>query len=267
MSSSTSSTRPPACSRRCNLTVYRKGIRLPAYDYSSEGAYFVTVCTDGKRRILSELPTVGADDSVRPYALSGPADMADKADRPHALPGTTVVADDSDRSHALSGTTVVADDSVRHHVLTDTNVEADDPVRHHVLTDTNGGADDSLRPTVPTILTPIGKIVEDCILSLPLHNHGIRLDKYVVMPNHIHLLLRFVPAEGGQSRPPLQKVMQSLKSVTTRECWQFGVSKLWQRSFYDHVIRNETDYLRIWQYIEQNPLRWSEDIFFETADS
>ena len=198
-----SSTRPPACSRHCNLIVYRKGIRFPEYDYSSEGAYFVTVCTDGKHRILSDLPTVGADDSVRPYTLSG--------------------------------NTVVTDGSVR--------------------------------PAVPTILTPIGKIVEDCILSLPLHNHGIRLDKYVVMPNHIHLLLRFVPSEGGQSRPPLQKVMQSLKSVTTRRCWQFGVSKLWQRSFYDHVIRNETDYLKIWQYIEQNPLRWGEDIFFEPEES
>ena len=235
MSSSMSSTRPPACSRRCNLIVYRKGIRLPEYDYSSEGAYFVTVCTDGKRRILSDLPTVGADDSVRPYTLSG----------------NTVVADGSVRHHTLPGTTVVADDSVRHHVLTGAAV----------------AADDSVRPAVPTILTPIGKIVEDCILSLPLHNHGIRLDKYVVMPNHIHLLLRFVPAEGGQSRPPLQKVMQSLKSVTTRRCWQFGVSKLWQRSFYDHVIRNETDYLKIWQYIEQNPLRWGEDIFFEPEES
>ena len=218
MSSSTSSTRPPACSRRCNLTVYRKGIRLPEYDYSSEGAYFVTVCTDGKRRILSELPTVGAD-SVRPYALSGSANGADNSICSHALPGATVAADDS------------------------------------------------VRPAVSTILTPIGKIIEDCILSLPLHNHGIRLDKYVVMPNHIHLLLRFVPAEGGQSRPPLQKVMQSLKSVTTRKCWQFGISKLWQRSFYDHVIRNETHYLKIWQYIEQNPLRWSEDIFFEPEES
>ena len=234
MSSSTSSTRPPACSRHCNLTVYRKGIRLPAYDYSSEGAYFVTVCTDGKRRILSELPTIGAD-SVRPYALSGSANGADNSICSHALPGATVVADDS--------------------------------VRHHVLTGATVAADDSVRPTVPTILTPIGKIIEDCILSLPLHNHGIRLDKYVVMPNHIHLLLRFVPAEGGQSRPPLQKVMQSLKSVTTRKCWQFGISKLWQRSFYDHVIRNETDYLKIWQYIEENPLRWSEDVFFEPADS
>ena len=229
-----SSTRPPACSRRCNLIVYRKGIRLPEYDYSSEGAYFVTVCTDGKRRILSELPTVGAD-SVRPYALSGSANGADNSICSHALPGATVVADDS--------------------------------VRHHVLTGATVAADDSVRPTVPTVLTPIGKIVEDCILSLPLHNDGIRLDKYVVMPNHIHLLLRFVPAEGGQSRPPLQKVMQSLKSVTTRKCWEFGISKLWQRSFYDHVIRNETDYLKIWQYIEENPLRWSEDVFFEPADS
>ena len=235
MSSSTSSTRPPACSRRCNLIFYRKGIRLPEYDYSSEGAYFVTVCTNGKRRILSELPTVGADDSVRPYALSGSANGADNSICSHALPGATVAADDS--------------------------------VRHHVLTGATVAADDSVRPAVPTILTPIGKIVEDCILSLALHNHGIRLDKYVVMPNHIHLLLRFVPSEGGQSRPPLQKVMQSLKSVTTRKCWQFGVSKLWQRSFYDHIIRNETDYLKIWQYIEQNPLRWSEDIFFEPEES
>ena len=251
MSSSMSSTRPPACSRRCNLIFYRKGIRLPEYDYSSEGAYFVTVCTDGKRRILSDLPTVGADDSVRPYTLSG----------------NTVVADCSVRHHTLPGTTVVADGSVRHHVLTGVTVAADDSVRHHVLTGATVAADDSVRPAVPTILTPIGKIVEDCILSLPLHNHGIRLDKYVVMPNHIHLLLRFLPSEGGQSRPPLQKVMQSLKSVTTRKCWQFGVSKLWQRSFYDHVIRNETDYLKIWQYIEQNPLRWGEDIFFVTADS
>ena len=234
MSLSTSSTRPPACSRHCNLTVYRKGIRLPEYDYSSEGAYFVTVCTDGKRRVLSELPTVGAD-SVRPYALSGSANGADNSICSHALPGATVAADDS--------------------------------VRHHVLTGATVAADDSVRPAVPTILTPIGKIIEDCILSLPLHNHGIRLDKYVVMPNHIHLLLRFVPAEGGQSRPPLQKVMQSLKSVTTRKCWQFGISKLWQRSFYDHVIRNETDYLKIWQYIEQNPLRWSEDIFVEPEES
>ena len=241
MSSSTSSTRPPACSRHFNLIFYRKGIRLPEYDYSSEGAYFVTVCTDGKRRILSDLPTVGADDSVRPYTLSG----------------NTVVADGSVRHHTLPGSTVVADDSVRHHVLTGATVVAGATV----------AADDSVRPAVPTILTPIGKIVEDCILSLPLHNHGIRLDKYVVMPNHIHLLLRFVPSEGGPSRPPLQKVMQSLKSVTTRKCWQFGVSKLWQRSFYDHVIRNETDYLKIWQYIEQNPLRWSEDIFFEPEAS
>lgn len=202
MSSSTSSTKRPDCSRRCNLTIYRKRIRLSEYDYSSEGMYFVTACTEGKRRILSELPTVGADDSVRPYPLSG-----------------AVV-----------------------------------------------GADDSVRPTVQTILSPVGKIVEECILAIPQHNAGVLLDKYVIMPNHIHLLLCFAGPEGGQSRPPLQKIMQSLKSVTARKCWQFGIQKLWQRSFYDHVVRNETDYLRIWQYIDENPLRWSEDIFFEPSE-
>ncbi len=200
------------------MKAYRKRIRLSEYDYSAEGAYFVTICTEGKRRILSEIPTVGADDSVRPYALSS---------RP---------------------------------------VAADDPVRLIAASSNPVAADDSVRPTVPTVLLPPGKVVEDCILALPTHNLGVLLDKFVIMPNHIHLLLRFVEIEGGQSRPPLQKLMQSFKSVTTRKCWEIGISKLWQRSFYDHVIRNDADYLQIWQYIDENPLRWSKDIFFESSE-
>ena len=68
------------------------------------------------------------------------------------------------------------------------------------------------------------------------------------------------------SRPPLQKIVQSFKSISTRKCWSYGITKLLQRSFYDHVIRDEADYLRIWEYIDENPARWNEDIFFELPE-
>jgi REP element-mobilizing transposase RayT len=109
-------------------------------------------------------------------------------------------------------------------------------------------------------------MVEACIHGIPAHLPNVRIDNYVIMPNHIHLLLQITADRGGQSRPPLQKIVQSFKSVTTRSAWNVGLRKLWQRSFYDHIIRNDADYWRIWEYIEHNPLRWSKDIFFEASD-
>ena len=191
-----------------------------------------------------------ADDSVRPIAVSCNPVGADDSVRPIAVSCNPVVADDSVRPIAVSCNPVVADDSVRPIAVSYNPVVADD----------------SVRPIVPTVLSPLGKVVEACILALPIHNSGVMLDKFVIMPNHIHLLLRFVATEVGQSRPTLQKLMQSFKSVTTRKCWEIGISKLWQRSFYDHVIRNDADYLQIWQYIDENPLRWSKDIFFESSE-
>ena len=68
--------------------------------------------------------------------------------------------------------------------------------------------------------------------------------------------------KGGQSRPPLQRLMQRFKSITTRRAWDMGYTKLWQRSYYDHAIRNDADYLRTWQYIHDNPARWAEDEYY-----
>ena len=75
---------------------------------------------------------------------------------------------------------------------------------------------------------------------------------------YIPLMLR----KGGQSRPPLQGVIQRFKSVSTRQGWKHGVKKLWQRSFFDHVIRCEEEYRRIWQYIDDNPAKWAEDEYY-----
>ena len=139
------------------------------------------------------------------------------------------------------------------------------------------GADDSVRPEKQSVLLPAGQIVEACIRELPERNPGLCLENHVVMPNHVHLLLRWGEDLGGQSRPPLQpgenrdgqdrlslqKVIQGFKSVTTRKCWPLGIQNLWQRSFYDHVVRYEDDFQRIWRYIDENPLRWREDVYFD----
>jgi len=96
----------------------------------------------------------------------------------------------------------------------------------------------------------------------------IRAGKFCIMPNHIHGII-FIEqgghdgGTGGQSRPPLHKVLQEYKSVTTRMCFQMGCQKIWQRSYHDHIIRNEAEYQHIWRYIDENPARWEEDVYFK----
>ena len=78
------------------------------------------------------------------------------------------------------------------------------------------------------------------------------------------------PVVGGHMGPPLQEVMDWYKTMTTNEYIR-GVKagifppfqkKIWQRGYYDHIIRNERDYLNIWTYIDQNPARWGGDEYF-----
>lgn len=131
------------------------------------------------------------------------------------------------------------------------------------------GADDPVRPN--TIhLTQIGDIVADCWNSINKIYTNVRTDKHVIMPNHFHGIIlindnKSLAADnsrGGQSRPPLQKVVQGFKSVTTRRCFALGYSTIWQRSFYEHIIRNESEYLQIWNYIDGNLTEWSKDEYY-----
>lgn len=129
------------------------------------------------------------------------------------------------------------------------------------------GADDSVRPRCVSdgycvCLAQIGEVIDECLRRLSDDNIGIHVDKYVIMPNHIHAIICMDDRRGGQSRPPLQGLVQQLKSITTRKCWMFGERTIWQRSDYDHVIRNERDHLRIWQYIDNNPAQWVEDEYY-----
>ena len=118
--------------------------------------------------------------------------------------------------------------------------------------------------TPPEIhLSRIGEISERYILNMSTAYACVHVDHYVIMPNHIHLLLRIdsAPASSGgmrASRPTLQTIVRSFKTMVTR---QIGTS-VWQDSFYEHIVRSEASYLEIWKYIDENPIKWQEDKYY-----
>ena len=159
----------------------RKAIRLTEYDYAAPGAYFITICTQDRRCILSDV-AVGAD-SIRP----------EPADKPIAL-------------------------------------------------------------------RPYGEIVDQAVRRIPEHYPHISVDNYVIMPNHIHILLQIHADKSGRilSAPTISTVIGQMKRWASRH----SGTPLWQKSFHEHVIRNEEDYRQIWQYIDTNPAKWAEDRYY-----
>ena len=139
----------------------RKKIRVGEYDYSQCGAYFVTICTQNRRPILSN---------------------------------------------------IVGDDA---HIV---------PKRY-------------------------GQIAEKYL------RNAAEIEKYVIMPDHIHMLIR-LEEQGAEKRSPqasrIASIVRSIKTLTTKEIGE----PIFQRSYYDHVIRNQRDYNEIWEYIENNPRKW-----------
>ena len=150
----------------------RKTNRLPAFDYNQNSAYFVTVCTQDRKNILSDI--VGDDAHIVPK--------------------------------------------------------------------------------------PYGLIAEKYIRNVP------EIEKYVLMPDHIHMIIRLDNGSMWASTPTGEKsdshirpqhsrvasIVRSIKVLTAKEIGE----PIFQRSYYDHVIRNQQDYDEIWQYIENNPRKW-----------
>ncbi len=116
---------------------------------------------------------------------------------------------------------------------------------------------EGLCPLPKNTLTNIGKETEKSIKYINDNYIGVVIDKYVIMPNHIHLII-VLDDSGGHGNPPLQNVIGQLKSYTTNK---FG-NPLWQRSYHDHIIRDERDYKKICEYIDSNPLKWELDCFY-----
>jgi putative transposase len=125
-------------------------------------------------------------------------------------------------------------------------------------------------------LNQAGYMVERWWNKLASKFSTLETDFYVVMPNHFHGIALLaenaasaLPAcrQGANMGAPLQKIMQWFKTMTTNEYihgvkehgWPRFQGSLWQRSFYDHVIRDEASLNRIREYISTNPLRWDLD--------
>jgi REP element-mobilizing transposase RayT len=147
-------------------------------------------------------------------------------------------------------------------------------------------------------LTEYGRIVEHEIKNIPIIRKECIVDKFVIMPNHIHMIVQLVGGDGNRpvapNRPALPKcadpepraeqelranpepradchpplrgsvsnMVQGLKGTVTRHA---GFS-FWQRSFHDHIIRGDRDYDRIAAYIENNPQNWRDDCFYVDRD-
>ena len=106
-------------------------------------------------------------------------------------------------------------------------------------------------------LTDLGMIVQKAILDIPKYYPVVSVDHFVVMPNHIHLLLQIQTDPDGRpmTAPTIQWVVNQMKGAVSKKA---GYS-VWQKGFYDHVVRSQRDYLDIWNYIEGNPGKWEED--------
>lgn len=165
----------------------RKPTRLKCFDYSSKGYYFITLCTQNRCNILSEIVGCGFPDAPQ------------------------------------------------------------------------------------NILTDIGKIVDETIEFIDKNNENVCIDKYVIMPNHIHLIIVIKNGSSWMPTPTdnfvvsdnpandiIPKCISSLKRYTNKKCKK----SLWQRSYNDHIIRNEQEYIEIYKYIENNPYKWLEDKYY-----
>ena len=118
--------------------------------------------------------------------------------------------------------------------------------------------EDTILPQYKVNLTEYGQIAEALLTSIPNHYEGATVDEYVIMPNHIHLILTI--RGGGRiiSSPTMSTIVGQFKRAASKSVG----FPLWQRSFYDHVIRNRQDYEEIRKYIYENPQNWETDDLF-----
>ena len=89
------------------------------------------------------------------------------------------------------------------------------------------------------------------IEALPTHYECVQVQKYVIMPDHMHIII-FIGQSNEQKRPSMNQIMAAFKAGVSREIGR----PIWQRSYYDHIIRSQSDYDEVWQYIENNPMQW-----------
>jgi REP element-mobilizing transposase RayT len=136
-------------------------------------------------------------------------------------------------------------------------------------------------------LNGLGEVVHHTWRDLENHVGNLHVNEFVIMPNHIHGIITIVGAgsKPAQTKPAqissaLESVVKKAQGMTeiVRQFKSFSAKRInalratpgvpvWQRNYYEHVIRDEADYRRIAEYIAHNPLRWSEDSLHPVAIS
>jgi REP element-mobilizing transposase RayT len=128
-------------------------------------------------------------------------------------------------------------------------------------------------------LNPFGNIVSQVWESIPKHHPKTVVHPFIIMPNHIHGIINIVRArravplhqseEFGKPVPgSIPTIVRSFKSESTRRINVFRNTpgaKVWQRNYYEHVIRGEKDYESIYEYILTNPQNWLKDNEYQKA--
>ena len=108
-------------------------------------------------------------------------------------------------------------------------------------------------------LNALGETVDAFIRKIPTYYPTVAVVRHCVMPNHIHLLLFFAPERRN---PSLATVLNQFKGAVTKSVGQ----RIWQKGFYDHVIRSEGEFETIGSYIEHNAAKWRSDMYYEAEE-
>ena len=115
--------------------------------------------------------------------------------------------------------------------------------------------------------TDYGRIAKEQLFLLEERYPSLKIHQYVIMPNHIHAILVLDEPAGASPRPTIMDIVCAHKSLTTRECKKVRpIDKLFQPSFYEHVIRGREDYDEIVEYIVNNPKQWELDKLYTATE-
>jgi REP element-mobilizing transposase RayT len=210
----------------------RKPNRLQDYDYSQNGEYFVTVCAKDRAEIFGAV--VGAA-TCRP--------------QPH------IELSEYGKMVEIAISNII---TIYPRVTTCAHVVMPNHIHMIVGAATCRPRPPAAQPQPHIELSEYGKMVEIAISNIITIYPRVNVCAYVVMPNHIHMII--VLGEHGRqiAAPTVSTIVGNMKKHVSLN---IGFSP-WQKSFHDHIIRDEKEYRRIAEYIENNPSHWEEDCFY-----
>ena len=119
----------------------------------------------------------------------------------------------------------------------------------------NVGVDAHIDPKKSKIqidLLKPGEIVQKYIKNYNDNFDNIKITDYVIMPDHIHMIIKLIKGSMWASTPTIPNIIKSFKTICTKE---YG-NQIWQRNYYEHIIRNEKEYYKIIEYMKYNPIKW-----------